>query len=223
MAAVMTRRLKDRVRPHEAAWTVAFLLFALASVSQVVADVWGWSTLLARLYYVCGATLVVGWLGLGTLLLLVRQEQIGKIALWVTLLLSGFAIGLIVQTDVDARALATSGWHALAKPLPLTILTIGFNSVGTFLLVGGALWSAWAFWRRGGQRNRMIGCALLAAGALTVAAGGSLARFGHDEYLYIAMSAGIGLMYYGYLKTIQPRVRSSEQVLNRLTPVKSPA
>ncbi|MEZ4664021.1 MAG: hypothetical protein R2911_41335 [Caldilineaceae bacterium] len=33
----------------------------------------GWTPTLARLYYVCGATLVVGWLGLGTWLLLVQR------------------------------------------------------------------------------------------------------------------------------------------------------
>ncbi|MEZ4664019.1 MAG: hypothetical protein R2911_41325 [Caldilineaceae bacterium] len=37
-----------------------------------------------------------------------------------------------------------------------------------------------------------------------MAAGGSLTRFGHDEYLYIAMSSGVAIMFWGYLKTIRP-------------------
>ena len=74
------------------------------------------------------------------------------------------------------------------------------------VLVGGALWSAWVFWRQRIMRERMIGCLLLAGGAMTVAVGGSLTRLGHQQYLYIAMSLGVGLMFWGYLKTIRPAV-----------------
>ncbi|MCA9904386.1 MAG: hypothetical protein KC547_11050, partial [Anaerolineae bacterium] len=71
---------------------------------------------------------------------------------------------------------------------------------------GGALWSAWSFWRQRVMRQRMYGLILIAAGALGVAAGGSLTRLGHQQYLYIAMSLGMGLIFWGYLKTIQPPV-----------------
>ncbi|MEZ4616537.1 MAG: hypothetical protein R2867_13700 [Caldilineaceae bacterium] len=54
------------------------------------------------------------------------------------------------------------------------------------------------------MQQHMVGCIMLAVGALTVAAGGSLTRLGHQEYLYIAMSAGVALMFWGYLKTIRP-------------------
>ena len=60
------------------------------------------------------------------------------------------------------------------------------------------------------MRTRMFGCVLLAAGALIVAAGGSLTRLGHEQYLYIAMSIGVTLMYWGYLMTV--RVQSSQHL-----------
>lgn len=62
----MGRRLRHKLRPHEAVWTIAFVMFTVAAGSQVVGDLWGWTPGLARLYYANGATLVVGWLGLGT-------------------------------------------------------------------------------------------------------------------------------------------------------------
>lgn len=209
LALVMLRRLRRRVRPHEAAWSVAFVLFALAAGSQAVGDVRGWTPLLARLYYVTGATLVVGWLGLGTWLLLVHKPWQRNAGVWVMLLLSGYAIGLVSLASVDTGLLANAGWHALQKPAALTILTISINVAGTVLLVGGALYSAWVFWRRGIMRGRMIGCILLATGALLVAAGGSLTRLGHQQYLYMAMSAGIAVMFWGYLKTIAPETAPS--------------
>jgi hypothetical protein len=52
------------------------------------------------------------------------------------------------------------------------------------------------------MRNRMIGLLLLSAGSFMVAAGGSLTRLGHEQYLYLAMSIGVALMYWSYRKTI---------------------
>jgi hypothetical protein len=183
---------------------VAFAMFSLAAGVQVAGDLAGWTPTLARIYYVCGATLVVGWLGLGTWLVLVHESWLRKLGFWSMILLTGIGIGLISQTPVQLSELASTGWHALEKPALLTILTIGLNSLGTLVLVGGALWSAWVFWRKGIMKERMVGLILLATGALTVAAGGSLSRLGHDQYLYLAMSIGVGLMFWGYLKTIRP-------------------
>jgi hypothetical protein len=50
----------------------------------------------------------------------------------------------------------------------------------------------------------MIGCALIAFGTLVVAAGGSLTRLGHYEYLYFAMAAGVSLIFAGVLWTRRP-------------------
>ena len=210
IACVMARRLRRKVRPYEAAWTVAFALFTVAAGSQMDSDLWGWTTTLARVYYVSGATLVVGWLGLGTWLLLVRSPWLRQAGVWALILLSGYGLGLISLTPVDADRLAAAGWHALDKPLPLTLLTITLNSLGTLVLVGGACWSAWTFRRQGIMRERVIGCILLAVGALTVAAGGSLTRLGHQQYLYVAMSMGVTLMFWGYLKTIRSAATRQE-------------
>lgn len=212
MALVMANRLRKKSRPQEAAWTLAFMLFSVAALSQVVGDLRGWTPALARLYYVSGATLVVGWLGLGTWLVLVQKPWLRTAGVWVMLLLSGYGIGLVSLSPVDAALLATEGWHALSKPLPLTILTISINSIGTLVLIGGALWSAWTFWRKGLMRERMVGLVLLALGALAVAAGGSLTRLGYVQYLYIAMAVGISLMFWGYLKTIQPTPRPNSYI-----------
>ncbi|MFN2164401.1 MAG: cbb3-type cytochrome c oxidase subunit I [Candidatus Promineifilaceae bacterium] len=201
---LMLRRMRQKFRPQEAAWMVAFTMFALAAGIQVAGDIGEWTPTMARIYYICGATLVVGWLGLGTWLVLVHKSWLRNLGIWSMILVTGIGIGLISQTPVQLSELAETGWHALDKPALLTILTISLNSIGTLVLVGGALWSALFFWRKGIMKERMIGMILLAAGALAVAAGGSLTRLGHEQYLYLAMSIGVGLMFWGYLKTIRP-------------------
>ena len=204
MVWIIAKRLWQKFRPHEAIWAVAFSMFAIAAGIQIVGDVIGWTEMLARFYYVLGATLVVGWLGLGTWLLLARNVWLQNLGLWTVLLMTGLGFGLILLTPVDASTLATEGWHALEKPAVLTVLTIITNTFGTIVLVGGALWSAWVFYRQRIMQQRMYGLILIAVGAMVVAAGGSLTRLGHQQYLYIAMSIGISLMFWGYLKTIQP-------------------
>jgi hypothetical protein len=204
---LMLRRLRERVRAHEAAWAVAFGMFAVAAGAQVAADAFGWSAFLARTYYITGATLVVGWLGLGTWLLTVRRPGLRTAGVVTLLVVTGYGLGLISLTPVNSALVATQGWDALEKPAALTALTVFLNSAGTVVLVGGALWSAWSFYRRGIMRERMNGCVLLAVGALVVAFGGTLTRLGHDHYFYVAMTAGVGLMFWGYLKTIAPAPR----------------
>lgn len=140
-ALTLVQRLRQRWRAHEGAWAVAFGLFATAAGAQVAGDLLGWTGVLARLYYGAGATLVVGWLGLGTWLLLVRGGWLRQAGIWAVVLLSGYAAGLLTLTPVDTARLAADGWRALEPVRQLTLLTIGLNSAGTVLLVGGALWS----------------------------------------------------------------------------------
>ncbi len=75
------------------------------------------------------------------------------------------------------------------------------NIGGSLILIAGALWSAWKFRKLGTQRRRMIGCILIALGTFIVASGGTLTRLGHREYLYIAMSIGIAVIFAGVLET----------------------
>ena len=50
LALILANRLRQKIRPHEAAWTVAFAMFAVAAGSQFIGDVWGWTPALAQLY-----------------------------------------------------------------------------------------------------------------------------------------------------------------------------
>lgn len=191
-------RYRRRGRTHELVWLAAFALFALGAGCEVAAARWGWNPFLVRLYYFSGATLVAAYLALGTVFLLASRRVAGY-ALTALLLLSGASGFLVAATPVDSAALETAGWAALQKGPALVALTIALNVVGTLIVVGGALYSAWRAWRARGWDRRLVATLLVAAGTLVVASGGTLTRLGHHSYLYLAMAPGVCLLLAGYL------------------------
>lgn len=199
-ALVIGRDALRRPKPDRIVWTIAFAVFAVAAGAEVVGSLADWTPALARVYYLSGAVLVVGYLALGELYLL-AGSRISRIAPGVALLVTALAVTLVLDTPVDSALLAEEGWRALDAAAGLTALTISINTIGTVVLVAGALYSAWRFRRLGIQRYRMIGCVLIAAGTVMVALGGTLTRFGRHEYLYIAMSFGVATIFAGVLQT----------------------
>ncbi len=81
----------------------------------------------------------------------------------------------------------------------MTLLTILLNIYGTIALVGGAIYSAYLFWRKKVLANRMIGNLLIAAGALMPAMAGSFVKAGLVDLLYLSEFVGVVLMYAGFL------------------------
>ena len=66
-------------------------------------------------------------------------------------------------------------------------------------LVGGAIWSAWKYWLQGMEyRSRFLGNTAIAIGAILPGIGGSSARFGYIEVLYVTELIGIILIWVGY-------------------------
>ena len=86
-ALVIGRDTLRRPRPDRIAWIVAFAMFAVAAGTEVIGSRAGWSVTLARVYYLTGAVLVVGFLALGQLYLL-AADRIGRVAPGIALLIT---------------------------------------------------------------------------------------------------------------------------------------
>lgn len=202
-AVVMGRDAQRRPRPDKIAWLIAFVMFALAAGADAAGRELGWTEWLARLYYMTGPALVVAFLALGELYLLF-PNRMGRFAPGAMVLLTAVWVTLVVGAPIDNARLAEEGWEAIDRSGALKAMALTINIVGTLIIVGGLLWSIWRFSRTGAFRNRMIGCSLIVAGTIAVAMGGTLTRLGHYEYLYIAMSIGIALIFAGVLWTRRP-------------------
>lgn len=195
LAWQMLRRFVTRRHIHELVWGATFLAFGLAAGAEAYASVFTWTPGLVRLYYLAGASLSVGFLALGTLVLLVPR-QIALVALGVVLIQSAFMVFLVLRTPVDPHMVTTAGWSALSKSGSLRALALTINVLGTLTVLIGTFGSAYSQWGAG-QGRRAFGVLLIGLGTLTVASGASLTRYGH-HFLYGPMVLGLLIIFAGY-------------------------
>ena len=212
--ALIVRDALRRPSPDRITWIVAFAMFGIAAAAEAIGDTAGWNAPLARTYYLTGAVLVVGFLALGQLYLL-AGNRIGKVAPGIALLITAVSVSTVWSAPIDHARLSEDGWDAIERTTGLSILAISINSIGTLILLGGLGYSAIRFKRSGQHRNRMIGCLLIALGTLVVAMGGTLTRFGSEQYLYIAMSIGIAMIFGGYVWMKKPEARRAGEEARR--------
>ena len=82
-------------------------------------------------------------------------------------------------------------------------------------MVGGAIYSVFLFWRKRDRLAYRISANIfIAAGAMVIAAAGSMARTGQTEWLYPAEMVGTVLMFVGFLQagTLRKKLDPSDGV-----------
>ena len=87
---------------------------------------------------------------------------------------------------------------------PVRLTTPFFNLYGLLTLVGGAIWSAFLFWRKRVLPNRVIGNILIAAGALLIGLASTLTRLGYGQFLYLAELLSAVIMFAGFKVAARP-------------------
>jgi hypothetical protein len=74
MAIALFDQWRERRQPFQLVWAIGMAFFGIASGCEAIAAAGGWSEGLYRTWYLAGAVLTAGWLGLGTALLLARTR-----------------------------------------------------------------------------------------------------------------------------------------------------
>jgi len=218
-ALLVFRRYVARRGPHLLLWGIGLVMYGIGSFAEAYHTVVGFNDLVFRLWYLFGAMLVAAWLGQGTAYLLVRRRIAGvRIAhILMALLLLGSLYGAFkvfsAQLDPALMPGESLSGHAIVTP-GVRVLTPFFNTYGVLLLVGGAAYSAYIFWRRRILPHRMAGNILIAVGALAPAVSGLLSRVGLTEFLYLGELLGAILMFAGFLQATveapEPRHQPAE-------------
>jgi len=192
-----------RRRAHQAAWLVGMLIYTVAAFMEGWSEYSGvWDPTVYRLYIVLAASLV-GFLGLGTLYLVVRGRRWGHLyLLFVVVCMGVFFYGTFTHTLLVDKLVPgiTVGGQALGESLSFPrVMSLPLNITGSLFLFGGALYSIWRFMRKREFAYRMWANVLIAIGAGVLAFVGSRARIGSTAGLYPAEMVSAGLMLAGFL------------------------
>jgi hypothetical protein len=219
-AIAVFNRFRVRHGAHLLLWSIGLVLYGIGTLTEVI-SLFTFNAIALRLWYLSGAMLTAAWLGQGTINLLVRRRGIAPTLNIILVVVSLLAVVLVFLAPITSAAatyntaepLSAQYKDILTRSGVMVFLTILLNTYGTFTLVGGAIYSAYIFWRKHVLFNRMIGNILIAAGAILPAIGGSFIRMGLPDFLYLSEFLGAILMYIGFLQaTVPMTVKSTSSV-----------
>ncbi len=196
-AALMARRYMARRRPYQIVWAIGLSMFAVANAAALLARTGGATAIEYQLFYLFGAILNVAWLALGTLFLL-APPIVARWSLLVVLILSTVAVVAVFSSPVDLTKAVDTGRGFETSPLPRILAGIG-SGLGSLVLFGGAIWSAFGFMRRRQQGRRALANVLIAAGVLVAAFGGAAAFTGASGFVEWTNLVAISLIFAGFL------------------------
>jgi hypothetical protein len=207
------QRYAVRRKLHFLFWGLGLAMFGFGSFAEAYLAI-AWSKWVFFGWYLFGAALTAGWIGHGTVYLLFRKKWVHGVT---AVLLAGslFAAYLmfVASQNLDVAAFSPdvpiSEQYREIMPPPdaggmVRLTTPFFNVYGLITLVGGALWSAYLFWRKRVLPNRVIGNVLIAAGALTIGLASTLTRLGDGSFLFLGELISAVLMFVGFRIAAKP-------------------
>ncbi len=182
-----------RRKAYQMAWSVGLAMFAMAAFTQFLAESYGWSDGVYRVYYFLAAPLVAV-LGVGSAFLVSRRLGL---AFSVYTAVLGIVFAWVVFTaPVDTAVLQQAIPGGSGFPESVRLWSPVFTIPGSLLLIGIALLSYW--------RSRLAFNLAIAAGAIVAAGSGGLASLNVPAVLYFGEFVGIALMFWGFLLSREP-------------------
>jgi hypothetical protein len=204
-AVAVLRQYAARRRPYQLAWGIALSMFTVASLALTAGVVAGWTPVSFKLYYLFGAVLNVPWLALGTVELLAgpaaRRAYLAALTAFTLVSVVLVALARVTAADLAGRLLP-EGKEFL--PVAVRALAVVGNTVGTLVVVGGAVASGLAMRSRPDLRPRFEGTLLIALGVLLAASGGVLAFLASSDKLALGLAVGASVMYLGFRRASTP-------------------
>jgi hypothetical protein len=198
------RSLQKRTGPHLAWWAAGIFTFGAGTFLESLIALLGNSIWLNKTWYVMGALLGVYPLGQGTAYLLCSRRTANRLT-FVTLPFVAVLAILVFASPVVIEQLhpekpsgAILAWTWLRAMTPI------INLYAAAFLIGGAVWSSWRYFASGVMKNRAVGNAVIALGAILPGIGGAAAKTGRVEVLYITEFIGLVLIWLGYLICLRP-------------------
>lgn len=201
MAAVFStllmRRYVQRGNPNLLWWAGGVACYGSGTLFEAIITLFGNSIVLTKAWYVTGAVLGGYPLAQGSVYLL-HSRRFANRATAITLPIIIVTSVLVFLSPVymdrlephrPSGAILAWWWVRLMTPF--------INIYAVFFLIGGAAWSAWRYYRQGTELNRAVGNTFIATGAILPGIGGSIAKGGPVEPLYVLEFIGLIFIWIG--------------------------
>lgn len=196
-ATSLFRRWQRKRSPHLAWWALGITTYGLGTALESAITLGGNTVFLTKFWYIAGALLGGYPLAQGSLYLSWPRRVADRLTIASALFVAVAAL-LVIVSPVNLAALephrpsgAVLGWSWIR------LLTPFINLYAVFFLIGGAIVSAWRHYRYRGHSYRATGNALIALGAILPGIGGSMAKAGVVEALYVGEFVGLIIIWMG--------------------------
>lgn len=196
-AVSLYQRWRRRRSPHLWWWAFGITTYGLGTALESTITLAGNTVFLTKAWYIAGALLGGYPLAQGSLYLSWPRPLATKLTV-ASLTFVVVAAVLVVLSPVNAAALdpvRPSG--AVLEWSWVRLLTPFINLYAVFFLIGGAIRSAWRHYKYRGHKYRAAGNGLIAFGAILPGVGGSFAKAGLVEALYIGECIGLMFIWAG--------------------------
>lgn len=226
-----------RPRPYKLMWSLGLLFYGIAAAAAGAAAGSHWSVGEYKTWYFFGGVLTAAFLGLGSFYLL-GSRRVSNVLAAIATVIGVYAAVRIAAYAMPAAsvayithasfldATATAKLPPNTLPGDITIAVLLMNIPGALFLFGGALWSAYGFYRKHAPGYRLASMALIALGALFPSMGTGLQRLGNSEFAALFELLGAVFLLGGLLISLDVftvfRVPFTNIVLLERKPATSP-
>ena len=179
-------------------WMLGVVTFGLGTLSESLHALIGYNELNLRFWYIIGALLGGFPLAQGTVYLLFSKKFADRTTFFFVAYIIVAAIFVMlapisIPENFDGRLTGKVfewSWVRLFSPL--------INLYAFLFLVGGAIYSAYKYFKMKNLQFRVYGNAAIAIGGILPGIGGSFTRAGYVEVLFVTELIGLALIYLGY-------------------------
>ena len=204
---------RKKPRLHAEIWSMAFAAYALGSWALVAGLALGWTAVSYRLFFFFGAIATIPLLAAGSIALVVG-EKAGRRALTPTALWLVFGFFATFLAPIVGEFPATGipdgselfeflfSIDALTLPGPRFFAAVS-GAVGSIVIVGLAVATMVRKWTS--NRQLVQANALIVAGTLVPALGGTLTALGDSAALALTLMIRVILLWAGYHKAASAR------------------
>lgn len=189
-----------RTGPHLLWWTAGVVAYGIGTGLESAVTLFGNSIFLTKSWYIAGALFGGYPLAQGSVYLLLARKK-AHLLTAISLPFIAIVSVFVVLSPVDMAAFeAHRPTGALLEWTWVRAMTPIINGYAVVFLIGGAILSTVRFAKKtdAGAGYRAVGNALIAFGALLPGIGGTMAKMGIVEALYIGEFVGLLFIWAGF-------------------------